>query len=122
MIGATLLLAALTLCAASPEGTSWQVFAGLFLLGLGWSCATVAGSTMVSDHSPLDSRTDVQGLTDLVMGVAAAAAGAVSGLIVAWWGYPVLSLLACVLPAAVGVAAYAAARSTKPVAAEVPEV
>ena len=122
MIGATLLLAALTLCAASPEGTSWQVFAGLFLLGLGWSCATVAGSTMVSDHSPLDSRTDVQGLTDLVMGVAAAAAGAVSGLIVAWWGYPVLSLLACVLPAAVGVAAYAAARSTNPVAADLPEM
>jgi MFS family permease len=120
MIGAILLLAALTLCAASPQGSSWQVFAGLFLLGLGWSCATVAGSTMVSDHAPLDTRTDVQGLTDLVMGLTAAAAGGVSGLVVAWWGYPVLSLVSCLLPAAVGVAAYSAARQPKRVASETP--
>ncbi len=112
MLGATLLLGALTLCASSPEGTSWQVFAGLFLLGVGWSCATVAGSTMVTDHAPLESRTDVQGLTDLVMNLAAAGAGGASGLVVAWWGYPVLSLLTCLLPAAVGVAAYVAARLT----------
>ncbi|MEO6512586.1 MAG: MFS transporter [Nocardioides sp.] len=118
MIGATLLLAALTLTASSPEGTSWQVFIGLFLLGLGWSCATVAGSTMVTDHAPLESRTDVQGLTDLVMNLVAAGAGGASGLIVAWWGYPVLSLVTCLLPAAVGAAAYAAARHTKPVAAD----
>ncbi len=122
MIGATLLLAALTLCASSPEGTSWQVFVGLFLLGLGWSCATVAGSTMVTDHAPLDSRTDVQGLTDLVMNLVAAGAGGASGLVVAWWGYPMLSLLSCLLPAAVGVAAYLAARHTNPVAAETSEV
>ena len=112
MIGATLLLAALTLCAAAPEGTSWQVFVGLFLLGLGWSFATVAGATLVSDHAPLETRTDVQGLNDLVMGLTAAVAGGASGLVVAWWGYPVLSLVSCVLPAAVGVAAYAAARRT----------
>jgi MFS family permease len=112
MLGATLLLAALTLCASSPEGTSWQVFGGLFLLGLGWSCATVAGSTMVTDHAPLESRTDVQGLTDLVMNLTAAGAGGASGLVVAWWGYPVLALLTCLLPAAVGVAAYVAARRT----------
>jgi MFS family permease len=112
MAGATLLLAALTLCASSPEGTSWQVFVGLFLLGLGWSFATVAGSTMVADHAPLDARTDVQGLTDLVMGLTAAAAGGLSGLVMAAWGFPMLSLLACVLPMAVGVAGYAAARVT----------
>jgi MFS family permease len=112
MAGATLLLAALTLCASSPEGTSWQVFVGLFLLGLGWSFATVAGSTLVADHAPLDARTDVQGLTDLVMGLTAAVAGGLSGLIMAAWGFAVLSLLACALPMAVGVAGYVAARAT----------
>ena len=45
----------------SPEGSSWQIFAGLFLLGLGWSFATVAASTMITDDSPLEARTDVQG-------------------------------------------------------------
>ncbi len=114
MAGATLLLAALTLCASSPEGTSWQVFVGLFLLGLGWSFATVAGSTMVADHAPLEARTDVQGLTDMVMGLTAAAAGGLSGLIMAAWGFSVLSLLACLLPMAVGAAGYVAARATTP--------
>jgi MFS family permease len=111
MAGATLLLLALTMAASSPEGTSWQVFAGLFLLGLGWSFSTVAGSTLLTDHAPLDARTDLQGLADLVMGVVAAGASALSGLIVAAWGFPALSLVACLLPTAVGIAAYAAARS-----------
>jgi MFS family permease len=120
MGGATLLLVALTLCAASPEGTSWQVFVGLFLLGLGWSFATVAGSTLIADHAPLDSRTDIQGFTDLVMGVCAAAAGALSGLVVAAWGFQVLAMLACILPVAVGVGGYVAARVT--VVADQPSV
>jgi MFS family permease len=110
MAGATILLLALTITASSPAGSSWQVFVGLFLLGLGWSFSTVAGSTLITDKAPLDARTDIQGLADLLMGVSAAAASALSGLIVGAWGFPVLSLLACVLPLAVGVAAYVAAR------------
>jgi MFS family permease len=120
MAGAILLLLALTLAASSPEGTSWQVFAGLFLLGLGWSFSTVAGSTLITDHAPLEARTDLQGLADLVMGVVAAGASALSGLIVGAWGFPVLSLIACLLPAAVGLAAYGAARRPNPVAVDVP--
>ena len=69
-----LLLAALVLCARAPEGSSWQIFAGLFLLGLGWSFATVAASTLIAQHAPLDARTDVQGAADLVMGLTAASA------------------------------------------------
>ena len=71
---------------------------------------------------PSTSRADIQGLSDLVMGLAAAGASALSGLIVDAWGFPVLSLIACLLPTAVGVAAYAAARQTKPVAADAPSV
>ncbi len=110
LTGATLLLLALTLAAASPVGTSWQVFAGLFLLGLGWSFSTVAGSTMITDHAPLASRADIQGLADLVMGLSAAGASALSGVIVDAWGFPVLAIIACLLPTAVGVAAYSLAR------------
>lgn len=122
MAGATLLLVALVVASASPEGTSWQVFVGLFLLGLGWSFSTVAGSTLITDNAPLDSRADIQGLSDLVMGLAAAGASALSGLIVDAWGFPVLSLIACLLPTAVGLAAYSAARQTKPVASDAPSM
>ncbi|HWI43542.1 MAG TPA: MFS transporter [Nocardioides sp.] len=103
--GGAVLLAALVVCAASPAGMSWQVTAGLFLLGLGWSLAMVAASTMVSEHAPIEARTDVQGSADLVMGLAGAAAGALSGLVVGLSGYPALALLSLALVAGVLAAA-----------------
>ncbi len=104
--GGLVLVAALLLCASSPEGMSWQVTAGLFLLGVGWSLAMVSASTMVAEHAPLAARTDVQGSSDLVMGVTAASAGALAGLVVDLAGYPVLALVTLAL--AFGVAGCAA--------------
>jgi MFS family permease len=63
-------------------------------LGLGWSASIVAGSTLLSDSVPVELRASAQGLSDLVMGLAGAMAGAVSGVIVAAWGYSTLTLLA----------------------------
>jgi MFS family permease len=103
--GGVVLVVALMLCASSPEGTSWQVSAGLFLLGLGWSLAMVASSTMVAEYAPIEARTEVQGASDLLMGLAAAAAGAVAGAIVGLAGYPVLALVSLAL--ALGVVATA---------------
>jgi len=111
--GGVVLLASLGLCAAAPEGTSWQIFSGLFLLGLGWSLATVSASTMVADHAPLEARTDVQGMADLVMGVTAASAGGLAGLVVGLAGYPVLALLTTVLALGVVGAAVRAAALTR---------
>ena len=54
----------------------------------------VAGSTLLNDVTPVELRASAQGLSDLVMGLAGATAGAVSGLIVAGWGYSRLTLLA----------------------------
>jgi MFS family permease len=104
-MGGGILLVALLLCGVSPEGSSWQIFSGLFLLGVGWSFATVAASTMISDHTPLDARTDVQGTADLVMGVTAAAAGGLAGLIVGGLGYGWLNVFSAVLASAVVAAA-----------------
>jgi MFS family permease len=108
--GGGILLVALVLCASAPEGSSWQIFSGLFLLGLGWSFATVSSSTMIADHAPLEARTDVQGAADLVMGVTAAAAGGLSGLIVGQAGYPALALITIALAVAVVLAAARSAR------------
>jgi MFS family permease len=111
--GALLLLGALVLCAWSPEGSSWQIFAGLFLLGLGWSFATVAASTLIAQHAPLEARTDVQGAADLVMGLTAAAAGGLAGVVVGAWGYPELAVCACGLVALVAISGLGA-RATIP--------
>jgi len=69
---------------------------GLFLLGLGWSCTLVAGSTLVTDDVEQSERPSVQGLSDLSMNVAAAAGGAVAGLVVASSSYAVLCAVAAI--------------------------
>jgi len=108
--GGVLLLVSLVLCSRSPEGSSWQIFAGLFLLGLGWSFATVAASTMIADHAPIDARTDVQGSSDLLMGLSAAGAGGLAGVVVGALGYPALAVGAILLAGVVIAAAVAGAR------------
>lgn len=102
--GGVVLLVSLALCGLSPEGSSWQIFAGLFLLGLGWSCATVAASTVIADRTPIGARTDVQGTSDMAMALTAAGGGAFAGVIVGALGYPALALFAALLALAVVVA------------------
>jgi MFS family permease len=63
------------------------VTAGLILLGLGWSAATIAGSTMLAESVSQDERVTVQGVSDTLMGAAGAIGGATSGLLLAWMGY-----------------------------------
>jgi len=110
-VGGGVLLLSLLLCALAPEGSSPQIFVGLFLLGLGWSLATVSGATMVAELAPLESVTDVQGAADLTMGLAAAAGSAASGVIVGELGFPVLAAFASIFAVAVLVAATLAGRT-----------
>jgi MFS family permease len=92
-LGVGLLLAACTVAGTAghhPTGLA----GGLMLLGLGWSAMMVAGSTLLSEAVPAELRVSAQGLSDLTMGLAGASAGALSGVIVAAWGYSRLTLLA----------------------------
>lgn len=102
--GAAVLLLACALCAQAPTGWTWGLTAGLFLLGLGWSATLVAGSTGLTAAVPTHERPGVQGASDLVMGICGAAGGALSGVVVQWWGYGALAVaggaLAVVLAAA----------------------
>jgi MFS family permease len=111
--GGVVLLVSLLLCGLAPTGSSWQIFAGLFLLGLGWSVATVAASTMVADHAPLAVRTDVQGAADMAMGLTAAAASALAGVVVGSLGYPALAGFAALLGSAVVLAGVVGGRHTR---------
>jgi MFS family permease len=71
----------------------------LAVLGLGWSCTMVAGSTLLSESVPLAVRPSTQGLSDAIMGFAGASAGALSGVVVQAWGFPMLTLLAALVAA-----------------------
>jgi predicted MFS family arabinose efflux permease len=71
-----------------------QLAAGLFLLGLGWSGALVAGSTLLSEGVAEAVRPGVQGAADLVMQGSGAVGSALGGLVVGLSGYPLLAIVA----------------------------
>jgi MFS family permease len=110
LAGAGLLLVAVTMAGRAPEGASTGLTVGLFLLGLGWSCTLVAGSTMLTESVPLADRPTVQGASDLVMGVCAGLGGASGGWVVGTWGFDMLNLAAGVVAVAVVVVAVAVRR------------
>jgi MFS family permease len=87
------LLLACAVAGTAGHGTA-QLAAGLTLLGLGWSGTMVAGSTLLSESVPTSLRPSAQGLADVTMSLAGAVAGALSGVVVGWGGYPTLTLIA----------------------------
>ncbi|MBT2551973.1 MFS transporter [Arthrobacter sp. ISL-5] len=93
------------LVAGYGQGSAGAVAVGLVLLGVGWSAATIAGSTLLAESVDQDDKVVVQGVSDMLMGAAGAAGGAVSGLVLSWAGYLGLNLAAGVLGAAVLAAA-----------------
>ncbi len=97
LVGALLLLAACAFAGTSTGHETVQLGIGLALLGLGWSCTLIAGSTLLTDSVPVEERPSAQGATDLLMGVAGAAAALLSGLIVGLGSYALLAIAASVL-------------------------
>jgi MFS family permease len=94
---------ALLLLACGLAGTAGHnhtlLSIALMTLGLGWSATMVAGSTLLTESVPTGLRASSQGLSDLIMGLAGASAGALSGVVLFAWGYPTLSLLAALTTA-----------------------
>ena len=102
-VGGALLLAAAGLAGTAGPGDAVQLGVGLLLLGLGWSCGLIAGSTLVTESVGTELRPTAQGGTDLLMGLGAAVAGVVGGPLLALGGFGLVSGVsaALVLPLAV---------------------
>ncbi len=71
-----------------------MVVLGLFLLGLGWSSATVAGSALLSESLDISEKPVVQGLSDSLMNLSGAFGGAISGTILILFGFAGLNAAA----------------------------
>ena len=94
------------LASRTDPSDSLGVFVGLFLIGLGWSFAMIAGSSLLTGAFPAHERANVQGAADFTMVASGAAAGLASGVIVEaagfaslshWAGVAALSLVAAAL-------------------------
>jgi MFS family permease len=102
-LSGVLLLGATAVAGTAGPQDSVQLGAGLVLLGLGWSCGLIAGSTLVTGAVDAGLRPTAQGGTDLLMGLGAALAGVIGGPLLAWGGFGLVSGVsaALVLPLAV---------------------
>ena len=76
---------------------------GLFLLGLGWSCTLIAGSTLLSESVTNELRPSSQGASDLLMNLMGAGGGALAGVIIGTLGYGWLCFFAAIPVAMLGV-------------------
>ena len=109
LAGAAILLLAILANLALPVSLAPV---GLALLGLGWSAATVAGSTLVAAAVEPALRPALQGRSDLVMGLSGAAAGAAAGPLLGLAGYAGLNLAMLPIIAVVAGAAIIATART----------
>lgn len=93
LLGYVLLLAA-TACAGFGASAPALVTVGLVLLGLGWSAATIAGSTLLAESVSEADRVLVQGVSDTLMSGAGAVGAGCAGLVLSWIGYQGLNMVA----------------------------
>jgi MFS family permease len=100
LVGQVILALSLFMTGFGSEN-EMAVVIGLVLLGLGWSAATVAGSTLLTESTSLSRRPTVQGISDLLMSGSGALGGALAGVVLAFMGYDGLSFVALALVATV---------------------
>jgi MFS family permease len=84
--------------AAAASGHQASLLAiAMGAVGLGWSAALVAGSSLVTEAVALEQRTAVQGWVDVVMSLSGAAGGIVAGVTLTRSSYGVLAGAAAIL-------------------------
>jgi MFS family permease len=110
-LGGALLLAAAVIAGTAPPGAAVQLGIGLLLLGLGWSCGLIAGSTLVTEAVGPELRPTAQGGTDLLMGLGAAVAGVIGGPLLAVGGFGLVAGVSAALVAPLAVVWTQAARA-----------
>lgn len=95
--GTAVLVAACAVSGSSPASDHVRLSVGLVLLGLGWSAMTVGSAALVTSAITPAERPSTQGFSDLVMGLAAMAAGLASGPIVEYASYGMLCVFCAVV-------------------------
>ncbi len=95
--GAAILILAVMLAGLAPGSDRLLVIFALFLNGVGWNMAFVAGSALLTDALAPNERASVQGLADLFMGLMGALGSATGGMILGIWGFAILNAVGAVL-------------------------
>jgi len=94
--GAVLLVAGLV-AAAAPGDSMLVLTIALALLGLGWNFGLISGTAIIVDSTDLSTRARTQGTVDVLIALAGASGGALSGMVVAGSSYAALSFAGGIL-------------------------
>jgi len=101
MVGVVILLTSAIISGLAYADAVVQLGIGLFLLGLGWSCTLIAGSTLLAESLPDEVKASGQGLSDLCMNGGGALGGALAGIVIAFssygWLCAIMALPVCYL-------------------------
>lgn len=89
--GVTLLAAGVT-AAMAPAGSMAGLMIALGLLGLGWNFGLISGTALIVDSTTPEGRARTQGTVDVLIALAGASGGVLSGMVMASSSYAVLSL------------------------------
>ena len=96
LAAAVLAAAGLTAAFAPPQSVPLLAVA-LALLGFGWSLGLVAGTTAITNNTPVATRARTQGTVDVFIALAGAGGGLASGFIVAAAGFTWLAVLGAIV-------------------------
>jgi len=86
------LLAAGVMAAVVPAHSLPLLTIALILLGLGWNFGLISGTALIVDATTMSNRAKTQGSVDVLIALAGASGGALSGMVVAQSSYAALSL------------------------------
>lgn len=89
--GITLLLAGI-IAAAAPGDSMALLILALALLGLGWNFGLISGTALIVDAAPIEARAKIQGNLDVLVALAGASGGALSGMVVAGSSFATLAI------------------------------
>ncbi len=89
--GVTLLAAGVTAAIAPGDSLGLLVLA-LILLGLGWNFGLISGTALVVDATTPENRPRIQGTIDVLIALAGAGGGAMSGVVMSATSFATLSL------------------------------
>ncbi|KJD39093.1 MFS transporter [Paenibacillus polymyxa] len=91
MASAVTLLLAGVVAALAPTDSMVMLIVALSLLGIGWNFGLISGTALIVDSTTTSNQAKVQGSVDVLIALAGASGGALSGMIVANSSYSILA-------------------------------
>lgn len=97
IVSGVTLLASGIVAAFAPVDSMVMLTLALVLLGMGWNFGLISGTALIIDATHPSIRAKTQGSVDVLVALSGASGGALSGMVVAYSSYALLSISGAIL-------------------------